>query len=96
MNKKISRDQIEHLAWLARIELTEEEKELLTVQLNDILEYFSKLDELNTENVSPTYHLIGNVNIFREDDVKPSLTIDEALQNAPRIEKRFFKAPRIM
>ena len=96
MNKKITKEQVEHLAWLARLELSEDEKKLYTNQLNEILEYFSRLDELDTEKVDPTYQVIGKINVFREDEVKPSLSIDEILQNAPRKEKRFFKAPRIM
>ena len=96
MNKKITKEQVEHLAWLARLELSEDEKKLYTNQLNEILEYFSRLDELDTEKVDPTYQVIGKINVFREDEVKLSLSIDEVLQNAPRKEKRFFKAPRIM
>lgn len=96
MGKRISKEQVEHLAWLSRLELTEEEKNLYTSQLNDVLEYFSKLNELDTEKAPPTYQLIGKLNVFREDEVKPSLPVDEALQNAPRKENRFFKAPRIM
>ena len=96
MSKKITKEQVEHLAWLARLELSEDEKKLYTNQLNEILEYFSELDELDTEKVDPTYQVIGKLNVFREDKIKPSLSIDEILQNAPRKEKRFFKASRIM
>ena len=96
MKKTITKEHIEHLAWLARLELSEDEKKLYTNQLNEILEYFSRLDELDTEKVDPTYQVIGKLNVFREDEIKPSLSIDEILQNAPRKEKRFFKASRIM
>lgn len=94
--KYISRSQIEHLAWLAKLELTEEEKELYTIQLNEILEYFNRLSEINTENIPPTYHVIGKVNVFREDEVQPSLQVDEALRNALKKRNSFFEAPKIL
>ncbi len=94
--KHISRSQVEHLAWLARLELTEEEKELYTAQLNEILEYFNRLSEINTENVPPTYHVIGKVNVFREDEIQPSLQVEEALKNAPKKRNSFFEAPKIL
>jgi len=88
--------EIEHLAWLARIELTEEEKELFAKQLNQILEYFRKIDEVDTEGVPPTHHVLDLVNVFREDEVTPSLPVEEALKNAPKKEKLFIKAPKIL
>lgn len=94
--KHISRSQVEHLAWLARLELTEEEKELYTAQLNEILEYFNRLSEINTENVPLTYHVIGKVNVFREDEIQPSLQVEEALKNAPKKRNSFFEAPKIL
>lgn len=94
--KHISCSQVEHLAWLARLELTEEEKELYTQQLNEILEYFNRLSEIDTSNVPPTYHVIGKVNVFREDEVQPSLKTEEALKNAPRKRNGFFEAPKIL
>jgi aspartyl-tRNA(Asn)/glutamyl-tRNA(Gln) amidotransferase subunit C len=92
----ISKDEVEHIAWLARIELSEEEKQLFLKQFNDILAYFQKISEVNTEGVEPTYHVIDLKNIFRDDEIKPSLPVREALQNAPRRERTFIKAPKIV
>jgi len=94
--KHISKSQVEHLAWLARLELSDEEKELYTFQLNEILEYFNKLSELNTENIPPTYHVIGKTNVFREDEIQQSLHQNEALKNAPKKRNGFFEAPKIL
>ena len=92
----ISRREVEHIAWLAHIELTEEEKELFTKQLNEILEYFRKIDEAETEGVPPTYHVLDLVNVYREDEVEESLPKGDALKNAPKKERGFFKAPKII
>jgi len=92
----ISKEEVEHIAWLAHIELSEEEKELFTEQFNRILDYFKKIDEVDTEKIPPTYHVLDLVNVYREDKVSPSLPAKETLRNAPKKEKRFFKAPRIV
>lgn len=93
---RITKREVEHIARLTRIELTEEEKNVFTKQLNDILDYFAKIDEVNTERIPPTYHVIDLVNVFRKDEVQESIKREEALRNAPRREKGFFKAPRIL
>ncbi len=92
----ISMKEVEHIAWLARIELSEEEKKLFTEQINTILEYFRIIDEVKTENTAPTFNVQNLMNVFREDAVEPSLSTDEALKNAPKTEKGFVKAPRIV
>jgi aspartyl-tRNA(Asn)/glutamyl-tRNA(Gln) amidotransferase subunit C len=92
----ISRDEVEHVAWLAHIELTEEEKTLFTEQLNRILDYFRKIDEADTKNVQPTYHVLDLVNVYRNDKAKKSLPKQEPLKNAPKEEDGFFKSPRIV
>jgi len=92
----ISREEVEHIAWLAHLELAEEEKALFTQQFNRILDYFRKIDETDTENVPPTYHVLDLVNVFRKDYVKESLPKEESLKNAPEKEKGFFKSPRIV
>jgi aspartyl-tRNA(Asn)/glutamyl-tRNA(Gln) amidotransferase subunit C len=94
--RRISKKDIEHLAWLSRISLSKEEKKLFTEQLNDILNYFKLIDEADTEDVPPTYNVLDLTNVFRRDIVKPSLPRDEALKNAPKKEKGYFKAPRIV
>ncbi|MBI5166177.1 MAG: Asp-tRNA(Asn)/Glu-tRNA(Gln) amidotransferase subunit GatC [candidate division NC10 bacterium] len=93
---KITKREVEHVARLARLELTEEEKERFTRELNSILTYFDKLNELNTEDVEPTSHVIPIVNVFREDEVRPSYPREEVLSNAPEEEEAFFKVPRIL
>lgn len=92
----LSKKDIEHVAWLAHIELTEKEKTLFTEQFNDILDYFKKIDEVDTEGIEPTYHVLEINNVFRRDEIAPSLSTEEALKNAPKKEKKFFKAPRIV
>ncbi|MCW4015393.1 MAG: Asp-tRNA(Asn)/Glu-tRNA(Gln) amidotransferase subunit GatC [Candidatus Bathyarchaeota archaeon] len=92
----LSKKEVEHVAWLAHIELSDEEKTLFTEQFNEILEYFKKIDETNTQNVEPTYNVLDLTNVSRKDETKPSLPTKEALRNAPKKEKKFFKAPRIV
>jgi aspartyl-tRNA(Asn)/glutamyl-tRNA(Gln) amidotransferase subunit C len=93
---QISREEVEHVAWLSHIELTEEEKEVFTEQFNKILGFFKKIDEADTEGTPPTYHVLDLANIQRADEVGESLPKDEPLKNAPRKEERFFKSPRIV
>jgi aspartyl-tRNA(Asn)/glutamyl-tRNA(Gln) amidotransferase subunit C len=92
----ITRQDVEHVAELARLELTPEEKERFIVQLNDILTYIDKLNELDTADVEPTSHVIPLSNVFRDDEVRPSLDRQLVLQNAPEESHWFFKVPRII
>ena len=92
----LSKKEVEHVAWLAHIELDEEEKTLFTEQFNGILDYFKKIDEVDTTGVEPTNHVLELTNVFRKDATKPTLATEEALKNAPKKEKKFFKAPRIV
>ncbi len=93
---KISQEQVEHVALLARLELTEAEKNTYTEHLNSILEYAELLNKLDTSGVPPTAHPLPLNNVFREDSVKPSLEQDVALANAPEAENGFFKVPKIL
>ncbi len=93
---KISEKEVEHIANLARIELTEEEKRSFTEQFNTILEYFEIINDLDTEDVPPTSHVIDVTNAFREDQVSPSLAMEDVLKNASKKERGFFKAPKII
>lgn len=92
----ITRQQVEHVAWLARLELSEEEKELYTAQLNSILEYIHQLDRLDTSLVEPMAHVLPLQNVFRPDEVQPSIEQEEALENAPDRRGEFFRVPRIV
>ncbi|HEX2275933.1 MAG TPA: Asp-tRNA(Asn)/Glu-tRNA(Gln) amidotransferase subunit GatC [Candidatus Tectomicrobia bacterium] len=92
----ITREDVEHVAELARLELTAAEKGQFIAQLNSILTYIEKLSELNTAGVEPTSHVLPMSNVFRDDEVRPSLDRDQALQNAPQQSHFFFKVPRII
>ncbi len=93
---KISRKEVEHVALLARLKLTDKEIEQFTGQLNGILTYMEKLNELDTEDVEPTSHVIEVGNVVREDRVQKSIPIEDALANAPERGDGFFKVPRII
>lgn len=94
--KRITKKDVEHIAWLAHIELTEDEKETFVEQFNKILEFFREIDEVDTEGVPPTHHVLDLTSVFREDEVVESLPKEEVLKNAPRRENGFFKSPRIV
>ncbi len=93
---KISRGDVEHVANLARLELSQEEMEALTRQLNDILTHMEKLGELDTEDVPPTYHVLDMVNLFRPDKVGKCLQQEEALANAPDQDQGCIRVPRVL
>ena len=92
----VSRKNVEHIAELARLKFNDEELENFTNQLNEILTYVDKLNELNTENVEPLSHPIENNNVFRDDKVKPSVSKEEALKNAPEKDENFFRVPKVI
>ncbi|MFH0839340.1 MAG: Asp-tRNA(Asn)/Glu-tRNA(Gln) amidotransferase subunit GatC [Candidatus Omnitrophota bacterium] len=93
---KISKDVITYISHLSRLELSNEEEELLRVQLEDILNYFQTLRKLTTDDVEPTSHVVSISNIFRDDALKDSLSPEEALKNAPHRQNNYFKVPRIV
>ena len=94
--KIITKKEVEYVAKLAKLEFSEEEKEEFTYQLNSILDYFKKLNELDTEKVEPTAYVISMPNLLNEDKVKPSLAHDEVLFNSKYVKKGYFKVPKIM
>ena len=89
----ISRDEVLHVARLARLALTDEEVERLGAQLNAILEAVGKVAELDLEGVEPTAHPLDLVNVWAEDAPKESLPVEDALANAPDREAGFFQVP---
>jgi aspartyl-tRNA(Asn)/glutamyl-tRNA(Gln) amidotransferase subunit C len=89
----ITRDEVLHVARLARLELTDDEVERFREQLNAILEAVGKVSELDLADVEPTAHPLDLVNTWREDEPRPSLSVDEALSNAPDREGDFFRVP---
>ncbi len=84
---------VEHVAKLARLELTEDEKELYTKQLGDVLKYVDQMNEVDTSNVKPMTQVIDFVNVMREDKVVYEQTKEELMANAPEEEDGFFKVP---
>jgi aspartyl-tRNA(Asn)/glutamyl-tRNA(Gln) amidotransferase subunit C len=93
---KITAEEVEHVAELARLEVSAQEKEELTLQMNRILLYMEKLNQLDTSRVEPTSHVIDLENAFREDGVQESLPRDECLDNAPESNGVEFVVPRII
>jgi aspartyl-tRNA(Asn)/glutamyl-tRNA(Gln) amidotransferase subunit C len=93
---KITPEEIAHVANLARLHMSEEEVKDMARQLDEILTYVDKLNELETEAVTPTAHAISIINAFRDDVVKPSLPRDKALANAPRQNGEAFVVPRVI
>ncbi len=93
---KVTRDVIEYVAHLGRIELDPNEIERYTSQLDSILEYMDKLNALDTSGIEPMTHAIPNVNVFREDTVAQSFSTEESVNNAPERKGSFFKVPPII
>jgi aspartyl-tRNA(Asn)/glutamyl-tRNA(Gln) amidotransferase subunit C len=93
---KLTLDEVEHVALLARLELTADEKQKLTEDLNVILGHFERLQELDTDNVEPTSHAIPMQNVFRADEVRPSLPRETILREAPGASSEYFVVPRVV
>ncbi|MBN1818802.1 MAG: Asp-tRNA(Asn)/Glu-tRNA(Gln) amidotransferase subunit GatC [Sedimentisphaerales bacterium] len=96
MGHKIDADQVRQVAKLSRLELTGQEIEQFAGQLSEILGYFEKLNELDTSQVQPLAHCLPIHNVFREDQIRRSLSTEEALANAPDREDEFYKVPKIL
>jgi len=92
----ITKEDVDHVALLGRLELTDEEKEIYTRQLNDILGYFQSLEGLNTENIQPTAHVLPLKNVLREDWAGQHISREDALANCPDRDENYFKVPRII
>ncbi len=93
---KVTRDVIEYVAHLGRLELDADEVERYTSQLDAILEYMDKLNSLDTSGVEPMTHAIPNVNVFREDLIVEPLPVEASVGNAPERKGSFFKVPPII
>lgn len=89
-------DDVRRLAELARLELTEDEMRALVKELNGILRYADRLQQLDTNGVEPTLHAVPLENVLREDCVRPSLPVDETLSNAPDRSGDYFRVPRVL
>lgn len=93
---RLTREDVERLARMARLGLTEEEKERLQRELSQILRAFEGLRQVPTEGVEPTAHLVPLQNVLRADEVRPSLPREQVLANAPETRDGFFRVPRIL
>jgi len=93
---KITTEEVGYVAHLARLDIDENEKEVFTSQLNNILQYMEILNGVDTEGVSPMTHAISQSNVFREDEEKESIGVERALANAPDGDMGFFGVPRII
>ncbi len=96
MSQRIDAEQVRKVAKLARLQLTESEIEEFTGQLGAILGYVEKMNELDTDSVEPLAHCLPISNVFRTDQIKPSLGTDNALSNVPERDGPFFKVPKIL
>ena len=93
---KITQKDVEYVAGLAQLALDDATKERLVGEMGDILGYMDKLDELNTDNIEPMMHAREMTNVYREDEVNPSLDREDALRNAPQSDGEYFLVPRIL
>jgi aspartyl-tRNA(Asn)/glutamyl-tRNA(Gln) amidotransferase subunit C len=92
----ISKEQVEHVAMLARLGLSDDEKATLQVQLSSILEYMAALSQVDTSAIPPTAQVIPLRNVMRDDVAVPSLTVDQIMANAPEREGNFFRFPPVL
>jgi aspartyl-tRNA(Asn)/glutamyl-tRNA(Gln) amidotransferase subunit C len=93
---RLSTEEVEHIALLSRLQLSDAERERAQNELSQILGYFEALSKLNTEGVEPTMHALPVQNVLRRDEVRPGLSRDQALQNAPESADGMFQVPRVV
>jgi len=96
MSAPLTRAEVEKVALLARLKLTDAELDHFTTQLGQVLEYVNLLNELDVSDVEPMVHSVELNNVFRPDVVQPSLSREDALSNAPKTDGRFFLVPQIL
>jgi len=94
--KIIEKKDVEYVAKLAKLELKEEQKDLFVKQFNDILSYFKKLNELDTEMVSPTSHVLHSSNTFHEDIIRPSLPQETVMKLTESKKNGYFRVPKTL
>jgi aspartyl-tRNA(Asn)/glutamyl-tRNA(Gln) amidotransferase subunit C len=93
---RLTPEEVEHVALLARLKLSAQERERFTTQLNSILEHFEQLQQIDTSGVPPMSHAVPMSNVLREDEPAPSLSPEEALRNAPDQARDCFRVPRVI
>jgi aspartyl-tRNA(Asn)/glutamyl-tRNA(Gln) amidotransferase subunit C len=91
---KITPDVIDHVAKLARLKLTPEEKSLYTQQLEPVLDHIDHLNQVNTDVVVPTFQIVAKTNCFRQDEIMPSLSKDKAISTAPKTHQGYITGPK--
>jgi aspartyl-tRNA(Asn)/glutamyl-tRNA(Gln) amidotransferase subunit C len=92
----VSREDVQHVAQLARLDFSEEEEARMADELSQILEYVDKLDELDTSGVSPMSHVLDVTNVFRPDEVKERIDRRQALEPAPEADDEYFRVPKVV
>ncbi len=92
----VTRDEVKHIAKLAKLSLTEQEEINFQKELSNIIDYMDKLNEVDITNVESLSHPITVENVFREDEVKKSISREEVLKNAPDATEEFFKVPKVI
>lgn len=93
---QISKQEVEHVAKLARLEITEDEKDAFSKQLSSILTYIEELKSWDTTGVEPTATVLDQTNVLREDRARPSLSVEQAVMNAPDSDGGYFRVPKIL
>ena len=96
MSQTITKETVNYIAKLSKLEFSDNESEQLAGELDKIFNYIHKLNELDTENIEPTSHVLDIQNVMRDDEVVTKLTNEEALKNAPNAESGHFKVPRVI
>ncbi|MCX8103799.1 MAG: Asp-tRNA(Asn)/Glu-tRNA(Gln) amidotransferase subunit GatC [Candidatus Bipolaricaulota bacterium] len=92
----ITRDEVLHIAKLAKLKLTDDEIALFQEQLGRILEYFKQIEKLDTEHVPPMQHVLDVHTVLRADEPRPSVSAEEALKNAPQRRDNYFVVPKVV
>lgn len=93
---RVDEKEVEKMAHLAKITLTDEEKKKYSLQLSDILKYVEQLNEIDTENIPPLSHVQEITNVFRQDRVFPSLKAEEVFKNAPEVYGPYYQVPKVI
>ena len=93
---EVNDEMIDKLAHLARLKFNEDEKQEIRTDLQRMITFVEKLNELDLDNVEPLLHMSGDVNVLREDEIKGSISRKEALKNAPAHDEEFFKVPKVI
>ena len=92
----LSREDVQHVAQLARLDFSEEEEARLAEEMSRILDYAEKLDELDTSGVPPMSHVLDVTNVFRDDDVESRIEQEQALKPAPETDGPYFRVPQVV